>query len=111
MLLKKVIVLLLSLSLSLSVLAGVQDDRKALIQKLIGAEVFQKVEVPGFLPHLWVSHAFYGLSFDSKNSFVNVVYSYYYTQNPDFDLIVLYDSRSGKKIGTFSATYGGLDLH
>lgn len=90
--------------------ADVQDDRKAFIQKLITADVFQKIETPGSLPHLWVRPQFYSIDFDTKNSFVNVVYSYYYTIDPNYEMVVLYDSLSGKKIGTFNPLYGGLDL-
>tara|TARA_B100000780_G_scaffold261360_1_gene213759 strand:+ start:201 stop:542 length:342 start_codon:yes stop_codon:yes gene_type:complete len=89
--------------------ADVQDDRKAFIQKLITADVFQKIETPGSLPHLWVRPQFYSADFDTKNSFINVVYSYYYTIDPSYEMVVLYDSLSGKKIGTFNPLYGGLD--
>ena len=109
MLLRKLAILLF-LVFSLNVSADVQDDRKAFIQKLIGNNVFQKVEIPGSLPHLWVKPSFYSLSFDTKNSFVNVVYSYYYTLDSRYSMVVLYDSSSGKKIGSFNALYGGLDL-
>ena len=109
MLLRKLAISLF-LVFSLNVSADVQDDRKGFIQKLIGMNVFQKVEIPGSLPHLWVKPSFNSLSFDEKNSFVNVVYSYYYTLDSSYSIVVLYDSLSGKKIGTFSASYGGLDL-
>ena len=46
--------------------ADVQDDRKAFIQKLITADVFQKIETPGSLPHLWVRPQFYSIDFDTK---------------------------------------------
>ena len=91
-------------------LADVQDKRRAFIRKLIDRGVFQKVEVPGNLPHLWVKPAFYNLDFDTKAQFVNVVYAYYVTQNPKYDIVVLFDSRTGKEVGKYAETYGGLRL-
>jgi len=90
---------------------NMQNKRKGFIQKLINNGVFEKVEVPGSLPHLWVKPAFYGLSFDDKSTFVNVVYAYYTTMNSSYNLVVLYDSRSGKKVGVYGETYGGLKMN
>ncbi|MDB5969479.1 MAG: hypothetical protein JWQ90_1929 [Hydrocarboniphaga sp.] len=110
---RKVLKVLLALALCVTCItaaAGMQDDRMAFIQKLVSKGVFQKVEVPGTVPHLWVRPAFYALDFDTKSQFVNVVYAYYVTENPKYDLVVLYDSKTGKKIGTYSKAYGGLKL-
>lgn len=90
--------------------ADVQEGRKAFIQKLIDRGVFQKVEVPGNLPHLWVRPAFYSLDFDTKSQFVNVVYAYHVTQNSTRNIVVLYDSRTGKSIGKYVPDLGGLKL-
>ena len=91
-------------------LADMQSDRMAFIQKLLNKGIFQKVEVPGNLPHLWVKPAFYTLDFDTKSQFVNIVYAYYITQNPKYDIIVLYDSQTGKEVGKYAEDYGGLKL-
>lgn len=90
--------------------AGKQQARKALINKLIEKGIFQKVEVPGDLPHLWVKQAFYRLDFDTKSQFVSVVYAYYLKKNPKYHIVVLYDNHTGKKIGEFAEVYGGLKL-
>ena len=108
---QKTVFSVLMLLVATTALADMQDKRKAFIQKLINNGIFQKVEVRGSLPHLWVKPAFYALSYDDKSSFVNVVYAYYITMDSNYNLVVLYDSRSGKKVGVYGETYGGLKMY
>lgn len=108
---RKMLLALLLSSVCLGAFADMQSDRKALIQKLINKGIFQKVEVPGTLPHLWVRPAFYALDFDAKSQFVNVVYAYYITQNHQYNIVVLYDGKTGKEIGKYSEVSGGLVLN
>lgn len=89
---------------------GKQGEREAFIQKLITQGVFLKAEVPGNLPHLWVTPTFYALDFDTKSKFVNVVYAYYIMKDPMLNMVVLYDSQTGKKVGVYAEEYGGLKL-
>ena len=85
-----------------------QPKRKRFIQKLISQGVFSKVEMPGNLPHLWVRPVFYSLDYETKKQFVNVVWAYYKTENPRWHIVILKDSRTGKRIGSYSRF--GLDL-
>ena len=85
-----------------------QPGRKQLIQKLISLGIFSKVEMPGSLPHVWITPTFRRLDFDDKQKFLNVVYAYYLTENRRSNIVVLKDSRTGKRIGTYSQS--GLDL-
>lgn len=85
-----------------------QAKREKMIQKLINEGIFQKAETPGNLPHLWVKPAFYALDYDSKQTFVNVVWAYYITADPKYEIVMLYDSRTGKHVGTYSKR--GLDM-
>ena len=87
-----------------------QEKRKRYLEKLILLGVFYKVEIPGNLPHLWVKPAFYTLDFETQSEFVNVVYAYYFTANPISNTVVLFDSRTGEKIGEYAEAYGGLRL-
>ena len=105
---RKILLALLLSSVCFGAFADMQSDRKAFIQKLINKGIFQKIEVPGNLPHLWVRGAFYALDFETKSQYVNVVYAYYITQNPQYNIVVLYDSKSGKETGDYG--YGGLNL-
>lgn len=90
--------------------ADMQSDRQAFIQKLIARGAFQKVERPGQYAHVWVRPAFYDLEFDLKQKFVSVVYAYYRAKDARADVVVLFDGRTNKKIGSFSEVGGGLSL-
>lgn len=89
---------------------AMQADRKSFIEKLIGQGVFQKIEVPGNLPRLWVRSAFYALDFDMKQKFVGVVYAYYFDGSNDTDTVRIFDSRTGKEVGSYANVQGGLQL-
>ena len=108
---RRSVLAILALLLARPVWADKQSDRKAFIEKLISRGIFKKVEVPGNLPRLWVRPAFYALDFDTKSQFVNVVYAYYKTQDPRYEIVVLFDDRTGKEIGKYAEVYGGLKLN
>lgn len=90
--------------------AEMQQQRLALINKLIGQGVFQKIEKPRQVPYLWVRPGFYALDFDMKEKFSNVAYAYFRANDPAVQLVILYDSRTGKRAGTYSEANGGLAL-
>ncbi len=92
-------------------LAGMQEERKAFIQKMISNGLIEKVETPGSLPHMWVKPAFYLLTHTEKTKFTSVVYSYYITIDKSYNMVVLYDSQNGKKVGVFGEAYGGLKMY
>jgi len=87
-----------------------QPTRWELIQKLIRAGVFIKVEQPAEFPHVYVGATFYNLTFDEKEQFINVIWAYYKTKNPAADLVVLKDGYTGKEIGKYAEVYGGLKM-
>lgn len=85
-----------------------QKQRKEFIDKGIREGIFYKIEIPGDLPHLWVTPRFLNGDFDTKSALASAVLAYYITENPKYDLLIIKDSRSGKRIGSFSSN--GLDL-
>jgi hypothetical protein len=87
-----------------------QADRKKLIEGLVAEGVFQKVEVPGSLPRLWVRPAFYSLEFERKEKFVSVVYALYFDGSKQTDSVRIFDSLSGKEVGSYSLVSGGLKM-
>jgi zinc-ribbon domain len=89
---------------------GMQQSRKELIGKLINDGIFQKVEVPGSLPRVWVEPRFYALDFDTKEKFVSVVYAYYFDGTDMADTVRIFDSRSGKEVGDYSLVNPGLRM-
>lgn len=78
-----------------------QQKRENLIRKMMEQGIFYKTEITGTLPKLWVAPGFYGLAFDDKQKFVSVVAAYYLAQSPRWNIIVLKDSRTGKRVGQF----------
>lgn len=88
---------------------AMQAKRRELLEKLIAQGVFQKIEVPGNLPRVWVRPAFYQLDFDTKQSFASVVYAYHFDGSNPTDSVRLFDSMSGKEVGSF-APPGGLTM-
>lgn len=89
---------------------AMQADRLEFIQKLITNGVIQKVEVPGHLPRAWVRPGFYTLDFDTKESFISVIYSYYFDGTEVGGSVRLYDSLSGNEVGSYSLVKGGLEM-
>lgn len=102
---------LLLVAFSCHVFAGMQEDREEFINKQIKQGIFQKIEVPRNLPNLWVEPSFHVLDFEVKQQLVNVVYDYYITKDNKYNMVIIYDSKTGKEIGVYSETNGGLKIH
>jgi len=83
-----------------------QAGRKKLIQDLIEKGIFQKIEVPGTLPRLWVRPGFYLLDYDTKQQFVSVVYAYCFEDESMGNIVRIYDSLSGKDVGGYTLLSG-----
>ncbi len=79
----------------------IQQKRETLIRKLIQEGVFYKTEITGTLPKLWIAPGFYALTFDDKQKLVSVVAAYYLAKSPRWSIVVLKDSKTGKRIGQF----------
>lgn len=93
-----------------------QEKRLTLINRLIREGIFDRIEMPGTLPHLWVGPTFTNLDFKTKSSFVEVVYAYYFDK-PDRkqieiwgDSVRIYDMYTGKEIGSYGLGNWGSPL-
>jgi hypothetical protein len=88
---------------------GHQAERKQYIEKAISQGVFKKVVVPNDLPHVWVTPLFHSADFDIKQDLIGLVYYYYRLGDlPNLPLVVVKDSKTGKRIGKY--TPAGLDM-
>ncbi|OHB71305.1 MAG: hypothetical protein A2W23_00235 [Planctomycetes bacterium RBG_16_43_13] len=85
-----------------------QDKRVKVIQGFINAGIFQKVEVADRWSEVWVMPAFYNMDYDSKATYTNIVWAYYIAGDPKREIVMLYDSKTGKHVGTYSKH--GLDM-
>ena len=84
-----------------------QAKRKELIDKMINEyHIVEKIEIPGSLPRVWVTPQFHLLTFSDKKTFIHLIYSYYYTKNPNYDIIKIFDNITGKSIGTYPPSLG-----
>ncbi len=84
----------------------IQEKRRKLIDKFIGYNIIEKVEIPGSLPRVWVTTKFFMTTFSEKKTLMNLIYSYYYTKNPKYDIVRIFDNMTGKSIGSYSPIYG-----
>ncbi|WP_441228075.1 hypothetical protein AB7813_08975 [Tardiphaga sp. 20_F10_N6_6] len=87
-----------------------QSNRLKLMEKMRAQGVFQKVEMPGNLPRLWVDSGFHSADFETKQKFVSVVYAYYFNGSNIADSVRIYDGKTGKEIGDYSIGNPGLKL-
>ena len=84
-----------------------QAKRKEIIDKMINTyHIVEKIEIPGSLPRVWVTPQFHRLTFSDKKTFIHLIYSYYYTKNPKYDIIKIFDNITGKSIGTYTPSLG-----
>lgn len=85
-----------------------QAKRLALMQKYIKLGVVHKITTPGTVANLYVTRDFLDLSIDDKQLICGVFAAWAYAvpqggNMKDDDLLRLFDSRSGKKIGECNA--------
>lgn len=80
-----------------------QAGRFELIQELVQKGAFSKVVKPGSVPEMWITPAFYALDFDVKSKFAALVWEYYFKESKGAaNIALLYDSKTGKRVGSFS---------
>lgn len=91
---------------------AIQDDRAKLIGEFQGLGLIQKAEVTKDGAELWIAPRFYTLDYDDKVRTANVVWAWAFavpkngTAGHAVGDLYLYDSKSGKLIGSYSGTQG-----
>ena len=83
-----------------------QQKRAELIKRLIAERVFYKVDQPAKAPRVHVAPLFFTLDFDTKQSFISVVYAYHYDGADKFDFVWVLNGQTNKPIGTFNLASG-----
>ena len=83
-----------------------QAKRKDLIDDLISQDIFKRIGIPGTLPRIYVGDTFYNLSFKDKEKFVGVVLAYSYSQSKETIMVLIYDNKNNKKVGSYNAVNG-----
>lgn len=106
---RKILISLLLVIACVNANADAQSDRKKFIDQLISQGVFKKVDVVDSVPYAWATPVFKSLDFQTKTNCLSVVYGYYITENPDYDVLIIVDSVTGGTMGEYKKT-GGLKL-
>lgn len=88
-----------------------QQRRKDFIENnLIKYGIIKKVD-GGSYPKVWVRSSFYAATFEQKETFMEVIYAYYWPDGGTFlDAIILKDEYTGKEVGSYNPQHGGLKM-
>lgn len=79
--------------------ASAQNQRKEVIDLAKIGQVFYKIETQENIVRIYVGPPFYDLPIDQKNKLTWNALLYYHGENKKQDSGVLYDSRTGKRVG------------
>ncbi len=79
-----------------------QTERKKIIDEMVEGGIAERIENPAGKPFVYVLDPFFGLSFEEQASLMNVVWSYYITEDRSADVVTIYDAATGKEIGNYS---------
>ncbi|MEW6263329.1 MAG: hypothetical protein AB1641_09640 [Thermodesulfobacteriota bacterium] len=100
-------ILLLS---SLALAVDTQAHRKKNINTYISLGWFTKVVIEEGYPQVYVTPAFLAFPHKDQEGLVAVVYHYHFDLDPRYDQVIVREAATGKKIGLFSKTVGGLKM-
>jgi translation elongation factor EF-Ts len=79
-----------------------QDKRKKLMDEMVEGGIAERIENPAGEPFVYVMRPFYGLSFEEQASLMNVVWSYYITEDRNSKVVTIYDNDTGQEVGSYS---------
>lgn len=85
---------------------AMQSDRLKFIESMMREGLVKKIETPGTIPRVWVTPRFQAQDYDFKESTSRAILAYYYVEDQRNDMITLWDTKSGKKIGSYSQIAG-----
>lgn len=87
-----------------------QQKRLAFMQNAIELGIISRIEDNSPVTRVLVGQRFIALSFDEKEQVLNVVWAYYKTEDPQKNVVLIIDQKSGKKLGEYSPASGGLKM-
>ena len=79
-----------------------QERRKNIMDEMISGGIASRIENPRGEPFVYVLEPFYGLNSQEQASLLNVIWSYYITEDKDAGVLTVYDDETGNEIGTYS---------
>ena len=87
-----------------------QQKRLAFMQGAISLGIITRIEDNGPVTRVLIGQRFIALSIDEKEQILNVVWAYYKTEDPQKNVVLVIDQKSGKKLGEYSPANGGLKM-
>jgi hypothetical protein len=87
-----------------------QQKRLAFMQGAIGLGIISSIEDNSPVTRVLIGRRFIALSIDEKEQILNVVWAYYKTEDPQKNVVLVIDQKSGKKLGEYSPAKGGLKM-
>lgn len=79
-----------------------QERRKNIMDEMVSSGIASRIENPKGEPFVYVLKPFYGLNRQEQASLLNVIWSYYITEDKDAGVLTVYDDETGNEIGTYS---------
>ncbi len=79
-----------------------QTRRKGIMDEMVSGGIAERIENPAGEPFVYVMEPFYGLSFKEQASLMNVIWSYYITEDRNSNVVTIYDNVTGQEVGSYS---------
>ncbi len=79
-----------------------QEERKRIMDEMVSGGIAERIENPAGEPFVYVMEPFYRLTKSEQSSLLNVIWSYYITEDRNANVVTVYDNATGQEIGTYS---------
>ena len=88
----------------------IQQKRLAFMKNAIALGLIRDIDDNRPITRVRVGPNFISLSSEEKEDILNVVWAYYKTADPQKNVVLVIDHKSGKEIGEYSPANGGLKM-
>jgi len=88
----------------------IQQKRQSFMKNAIALGLIIGIEDSSPITRVLVGQKFISLSAAEKENILNVVWAYYKIADPQKDVVLVIDQKSGEKIGEYSLANGGLKM-
>ncbi len=88
----------------------IQQKRRAFIKNATALGFIDSIEDTSPITRVRVGEKFISLSSEEQEDILNVVWAYYKTEDPQKNVVTVIDRKSGKEIGEYSPSHGGLKM-
>ncbi len=88
----------------------IQQKRLAFMKNAIALGLITDIEDNSPVTRVLAGQRFISLSSEEKEDILNVVWAYYKTEDPQKNVVLVIDQKSGKEIGEYSPACSGLKM-